>query len=90
MVAVHGCLEWDKLVHACMAISHVLSEPSEVCEGFMDAFGKRDPFALDVAKGFLYLAEKSSGSGEGDCHGAQFDKDTVPLVYAYPELGARY
>ena len=48
----------------------------------MDACVQRDPFAFDVAKGFLYLAEQSPGSGEGDCHGAQFDEDTVPLVYA--------
>ena len=56
----------------------------------MDACGQRDPFAFDVAKGFLHLAEKYCGSGEGEYHGAQFSKDTVELVYAYPVLGARY
>ena len=48
----------------------------------MDACGQRDPFAFDVAKGFLHLAEQSPGFGEGECHGAHFSKDTVPLVSA--------
>ena len=47
----------------------------------MDACEKRDPFAFDVAKGFLYLAEQSPVSGGGECHGAQFSEDMVPLVY---------
>ena len=56
----------------------------------MDACGQRDPFLFDVEKGFILLAEQFLGSGGGECHGAQFAKDTVPLVYAYPVLGARY
>ena len=44
----------------------------------MYAYGKRDPFDFDVAKGFLYLTEQSPGSGEGEYHGAKFVEDTVP------------
>ena len=56
----------------------------------MDVCGQGDPFDFDVAKGFLNLAKKSPGSGEGKCHRSQFSEDLVPLVYTYSVLGARY
>ena len=67
MVAVHGWSERDKLIHACRVIGHVFSQPFEVFQGFMDACGQGDPFAFDVAKGFLHLAKQSPGSREGEC-----------------------
>ena len=90
MVAVHGWAERDKLIHPCRPIGHIFCHPFEVCQGFMDTCGQCDPFAFDVAKGFLHLAEQSPGSGEGECHQSQFTKDPVLFVYAYPMLGARY
>ena len=84
MVAVHGWSERDKLIHACRAMGHVFCQPFEVVQGFMDACGQGDPFAFDLAKGFPNLAKQSPSSGEGECHRAQFAKDTVPV------LGARY
>ena len=88
MVAVHSWSKRDKLIHLCRMICHIFRQPFEVFQGFMDACGQRDPFAFDVAKVFLHLAEQSPGSGEGECHLAQFSKDTVPFIYAYPMLGA--
>ena len=68
MVAVHGWSERDKLIHFCRPLCHVLSQPFEIFQGFMDACGQCDPFAFDVAKGLLYLTEQSPGSGEGKYH----------------------
>ena len=68
MVAVHGGSEQDYLIYACRAICYILSKSVEVCQGFMDAFGQRNPFSFDMAKGFLYLAKQSTGSGEVKCH----------------------
>ena len=90
MVAVHGWSKRDKLIHACRAIFHVFSQPFEVFQGSIDACGQGDPFAFDVAKGFLHLAKQTPVLGEGECHRAQFAKDKVPLVHTYPVLGVRY
>ena len=90
MVAVHGWEEQDKLIHFCRPICHVFRQPFEICQGFIDTCLQCDPFAFDVAKGFLHLAEQYPDSGEGECHQAQFAEDPVPFVYAYPMLGARY
>ena len=90
MVAVHGWSERDELVHACRSICHFFSQPFEVFQGFIDTCGQGEPFAFDVAKGFLHLDKHTPGSGEGKCHRAQFAKDTVPLFHAYPVLGVRY
>ena len=77
MIGVHVWPERDELIHACRAVGHVFSQPFEVFQGFMDAFGQSDPFAFYVEKGFLHLAKQSPGSGEGECHRAQFDEDPV-------------
>ena len=90
MVAFHGWSEQDELIHSCRPIGHVFRQPFKVFQGFMDACGQSDPFAFDVAKRFLNLAEQSSSSGEGECHQAQFAKDTMPFIHAYHVLGARY
>ena len=90
MVAVHGWSERDELIHLCRPVGHVFRQPFEVFQGFMDACGQRDPFAFDMAMGFLYLAEQSPGFGEGECHRAQFAEDMVPVIHAYPMLGTRY
>ena len=90
MVAVHVWLERDELIHLCRPIGHVFRQRFEVFQGFMDDCGKSNPFAFDLAKGFLHLAEQSPSSGEGKCHRAQFVEDTVPFIHAYPVLGARY
>ena len=90
MVAVHGWLERDELIHVCRAMGHVLRQLFEVFQGFMNACEQGDPCVFDVAKGFLNLAKKSPSSGEGKCHRAQFAKDTVPFIHTYPVLGAKY
>ena len=56
----------------------------------MDAFEQRNPFAFDMAKGFLHLTEQASGSREGERHLAQLTKETVLLVDANPTLGVGY
>ena len=63
MEAAHVWAERDKLIRSCTPLSHVLSQPFEDFQGFMDACGQRDPFAFDVAKGFLRLTEQSPGTG---------------------------
>ena len=68
MVAVHGWAERGKLIHSFRPIGHVFRDLFEVCQGFMDNCEQCDPFAFDVAKGFLHLAEHSPGSGKGECH----------------------
>ena len=90
MVAVHGWSERDEFIHSCRPIGHVSRQAFEVFQGFMDACGQGDPFAFEVAKGFLHLAKQSPSAGEGECHRAQFAKDTVSFIHAYPVLGARY
>ena len=84
MVAIHGWSEWDKLIHLCRPIGHVFRQPFQVFQGFIDACGHSDPFAFDVAKGFLHLAEQSPSSGKGKCNRAQFAKDMVPFIHTYP------
>ena len=56
----------------------------------MEAFGQSNPFAFDMAKGFLHLTEQASVSGEGERHLAQLTKETVLLVDANPTLGVGY
>ena len=56
----------------------------------MDACGLGYQSSFDVAKGFLHLSKESPGSGESECHRAQFAEDLVPLVYAYSVLGVGY
>ena len=90
MVAIHGWLERDELIHVCREMGHVFRQPFEFFQGFMDACGQGDPCAFDVAKSFLHLAKQPPSSGEGKCHRAQFAEDTVPFIQAYPVLGARY
>ena len=65
MVAVHGWLERDKLIHLSGPLGLILRHPLEVVQGVMDAWGQGDPFAFDVAKGLLHLTEYPPSSGEG-------------------------
>ena len=57
MVAVHGWAERDKLIHLSGPLGHIVRHPFQVVQGFVDAWGKVDPFAFDVAKGLLHLTE---------------------------------
>ena len=57
MVAIHGWTEREKLIHMSGLLGHIFRQPFEVVQGFVNACGQVDPFAFDVAKGLLYLAE---------------------------------
>ena len=57
MVAIHGWTEQEKLIHMSGLLGHIFRQPFEVVQGFVNACGQVDPFAFDVAKGLLYLAE---------------------------------
>ena len=57
MLAVHGWAERDKLIHPSGPLGHIVRQPFEVVQGFMDAWEHGDPFPFDVAKGILHLTE---------------------------------
>ena len=38
-------------------LGHIVRQPFEVVQGFVDAWGQGDPFSFDVAKGLLHLTE---------------------------------
>ena len=56
----------------------------------MDAFGQRNPFAFDMAKGFLHFTEQASGSREVESHLKQLTDYPVPFVESNPLLGEGY
>ena len=65
MLAIHGWAERYKLINLSGLLGHIVRQPFEVVQGFVHACAQGDPFAFDMAKGLLHLAEISPGSGEG-------------------------
>ena len=46
-----------------------------------------NPFAINMAKGFLHVTEQAYITREGDHHGPNLPKDLIPFFDADPPLG---